>query len=178
MVPTKQLAFLWYNLEVINRAFFENRDILLHVLIIAGRTLLGLGLGVVLSMVALAISWALFIFSGATSRTTLLIMSMAGAGIGAGLGAYVAWLKIDRPPWSAVVISMLLAIVGGVIGGLIGYEYGANREIECCAEPQTAPFTYTAFGATLLANAAMYLAGAGSLAARMLRTGRGRAVPP
>ena len=129
-------------------------------------------------MVCLGIAWGLFIFSGATSRNTLLIMSMAGAGLGAGIGSYVAWIRLDRAPWSAIAFAVLLAVIGGVIGGLAGYQYGANREIECCAEPQTAPFTYTAIGATLLANAAMYLAGVGNLAVCMLRSGRRRALPP
>jgi hypothetical protein len=172
------VAFLWYNLEVMNRVFFEKRDILLQVLIIAGRLLLGLGLGVVLSMVCLGIAWGLFIFSGASSRNTLLIMSMAGAGLGAGVGAYVAWIKLDRSSWAFFAIAVLMAVAGGVLGGLVGYQYGANREIECCAEPQTAPFTYTAFGATLLANAAMYMALAGSGVVRMLRIGSQRSMPP
>jgi hypothetical protein len=129
-------------------------------------------------MAGLGIAWGLFIFSGASSRNTLLIMSMAGAGLGAGVGAYVAWLKLDRSSWSSIYIAILVAVAGGIVGGLVGYQYGANREIECCAEPQTAPFTYTAIGATLLANAAMYLAVAGSAALRLLRNGRQRSIPP
>ena len=102
---------------------------------------------------------------------------MVGAGLGAGVGAYVAWLKLDRSTWSFMTVAILLAIAGGVLGGLGGYQYGANREIECCAEPQTAPFTYTAFGATLVANVAMYLALLGSWALRLLRPGK-RTIPP
>ncbi len=150
----------------------------MRVLIFAGRALLGLGLGVVLSMVGLGIAWGLFIFASASSRDTLLIMSMAGAGLGAGIGAYVAWIRLDSPPWLAIAFTVILAVAGGVLGGLGGYQYGANREIECCAEPQTAPFTYTAFGATLLANAAVYVAAAALFAVRLLRTGRRRSIPP
>ena len=149
----------------------------MRVLIVTGRTLLGLGLGVVLSMVCLGIAWGLFIFSSASSRDTLLIMSMAGAGLGAGTGAYVAWIRLDSPPWSVIAFTVLLAVVGGVFGAWVGYQYGANREIECCAEPQTAPFTYTAFGATLLANAGIYVAGVGLFALRLLRTTRRRSTP-
>ena len=138
--------------------------------ILAARLLLGFGLAIFLSMVCLGITWGLFIFAGASSRNTLLIMSMAGAGLGAGIGAYVAWLKLDRSSWSFVSVAILLAVVGGVLGGMAGYQYGANREIECCAEPQTAPFTYTAIGATILANVAVYLALAGSAALRAFRT--------
>ena len=163
---------------MINGSSIERTDILRRIGIFAARILLGLGLAVVLSMVCLGIAWGLFIFSGASSRNTLLIMSMAGAGLGAGVGAYVAWIKLDRSSWSFVAIAILIAVVGGVVGGMGGYQYGANRGIECCAEPQTAPFTYTAFGATLLANVAMYLALAGSVALRMLRPARHRSTPP
>ena len=163
---------------MINSSSIERTDFLRKVGIFAARILLGLGLAVVLSMVCLGIAWGLFIFSGASSRNTLLIMSMAGAGLGAGIGAYVAWMKLDRSSWSFVAIAILMAVAGGVVGGLIGYQYGANREIECCAEPQTAPFTYTAFGATFAANAAMYLALVGSFALRMLRPTRQRSIPP
>ena len=145
--------------------------------ILAARLLLGFGLAIFLSMVCLGITWGLFIFSGASSRNTLLIMSMVGAGLGAGIGAYVAWLKLDRSSWSFVSVAILLAVVGGVLGGMAGYQYGANREIECCAEPQTAPFTYTAIGATILANVAVYLALAGSAALRAFRT-NSRQSPP
>ena len=146
--------------------------------ILAARLLLGYGLAIFLSMVCLGIGWGLFIFSGASSRNTLLIMSMVGAGLGAGFGAYLAWLKLDRSSWSFVSVAILLAVVGGVLGGMAGYQYGANREIECCAEPQTAPFTYTAIGAAILANVAMYLALAGSAALRALRTNSRRSMPP
>ena len=146
--------------------------------ILAARLLLGFGLAIFLSMVCLGITWGLFIFSGASSRNTLLIMSMVGAGLGAGIGAYVAWLKLDRSSWSFVSVAILLAVVGGVLGGMAGYQYGANREIECCAEPQTAPFTYTAIGAAILANVAMYLALAGSAALRAFRTNIRQSSPP
>ena len=169
-------GFLWYNLGVIERRTVGKSDIFRRVVIIAARVLLGLALGLVLSMIALGVSWGLFIFSGASAKSTLLIMSMGGAGIGAGVGAYLAWLKVDRPPWGAIAFAVLLAVAGGVLGGLVGYQYGANREIECCAEPRTAPFTYTAFGAALAANAVMYLAEAGGVAVRMIRASRRRAI--
>ena len=63
-------------------------------------------------------------------------------------------------------------MAGGVIGGLAGYRFGANREIECCAEPRTTPFTYTAFGAALGANVVMYLVTATTAVARALRLSR------
>ncbi len=161
-----------YNLTMMFRINTGKSDLYRAALILGGRVLLGLGLSVVLSMVGLAISWGLFLFSGASSKTTLLIMFMAGAGIGAGIGAYTAWLKLDRHQWSIIALTLLLVVAGGVIGGMGGYQYGANREIECCAEPQTAPFTYTAFGSAIVANAVMYLIAASSAAARMIRSGR------
>ena len=153
---------------MIKRDSIETSEIVRRGAIGAGRVILGLAMGVVLSMIAMAVAWGLwvFIFSGASARITWMIMFIAGAGIGAGAGAYIAWLKVDRPPWVAIAVTLLLVIAGGVVGGLLGYEYGANREIECCAEPQTGPLTYTAFGAGLLANAVMYLIEAAGFAMR------------
>jgi hypothetical protein len=115
-----------------------------------------LGLAIVLSMLLLGIAWGLYIFSGAVSKTTLLVMSIAGAGLGAGLGASLAWLRIDRNPPLVLTLMFALGILGGVLGGWAGYQYGSNKEVECCAMPETAPFTYTAFGATLGANALVF----------------------
>ena len=138
--------------------------------------MLGLASGIVLSMTGLAIAWGLFVFSGASERSTFMIMSMAGSGIGAGIGANIAWIRLDRQQRSGILLTLLLCLAGGVIGGLIGYQFGAGREIECCAEPRTTPFTYTAFGATIGANVVMYLVTAATAAARMVR-GRWRAAP-
>ncbi len=151
-------------------------DIVRNLAILAGRAMLGLGLGIVLSMVGLAIAWGLFIFSGASERSTFMIMSMAGGGIAAGIGANIAWIRLDRQQRLTFIVTFLLCVAGGVTGGLIGYQVGANREIECCAEPGTTPFTYTAFGATIGANVAMYLATAAIAAARIARARVG-AVP-
>ena len=162
---------------MINRNGIETSEIIRGGAVVAGRVILGLAMGVVLSMIAMAVAWGLwvFIFSGASARIVWVIMFIAGAGIGAGGGAYLAWLKVDRPPWAAIALTLLLVIAGGVIGGLLGYQYGANREIECCAEPQTGPLTYTAFGAGILANAVMYLVEAAGFALR--RAARRRARP-
>ena len=115
-----------------------------------------MGLAIVLSMAGLGIAWGLYIFSGAVSKTTLLAMSMVGAGTGGGLGASLAWLRIDRNPPLLLTLMFSLGILGGVLGSWLGYQYGANKEVECCAMPETAPFTYTAFGATIGANAAVF----------------------
>ena len=150
-------------------------DNIRRVPIIAGRAALGLGLAIVLSMLLLGIAWGLYIFSGAVSKTTLLVMSIAGAGLGAGLGASLAWLRIDRNPLLALTAMFVLAIIAGTLGGWVGYQYGANKEVECCAMPETAPFTYTAFGATLGANAAVFaLTLARAIASRLWRLISGR----
>ena len=88
---------------------------------------------------------------------------MLGAGIGAGLGAFFAWLRLDRNPLPITSVTLLLALLLGIAGGWAGYQYGANAvlELECCAEPETAPFTYTAFGAMLAANAVVAFLGIG-----------------
>ena len=158
---------------MIRELFADKSDVFQRLAIIAGRTLLGLGLGMVLSMAALAVAWGLYIFAGASERSTFMIMSMAGAGLGAAVAANVAWIKLDRQQRTMFALTLLLAIIGGVIGGLAGYQFGANREIECCAEPHTTPFIYTAFGSTIGANAVMYLSWAASAATRLFKGGRG-----
>ena len=153
----------------------DKSDIFRLALLLAGRVILGLALSSVLCMICLAVAWGLYIFSGASTKTTWMAMFLAGGSIGAGLGAYLAWLKLDRHHWPAIALTVLLAVAGGLIGALAGYEYGANREIECCAQPRTGPLLFTALGAALGANALMYVAEGGPVAFRALRAGRGRA---
>ena len=110
-------------------------------------------------MVGIGIAGGFYSFSGALSRTTLEVMFTAGAGIGAGLGGALAWLRIDGNPPSILFPTILLAVLAGVGGAWAGYEYGVNREIECCAKPQLAPFSYSAYGATLVANGVVLFLG-------------------
>jgi hypothetical protein len=163
---------------MINRHITEKSDIVRRLAILAARALLGLGLGIVLSMTGLAIAWGLFIFSGASEKSTFMIMSMAGSGIGAGIGPSISWMRLDRQQKAVIVLTLLLCVAGGVIGGLTGYQFGANREYECCAEPGTTPFTHTAFGATIGANVIMYLAIAAIAAGRLVRGNRGAVTGP
>ena len=152
----------------------DKSDIFRWAAVLSGRIVLGLGFSMTLSMVCLAAAWGLYIFSGSSTMMTWLVMMMTGASIGAGLGAYLAWLKLDRHHWLSIAATIAFAIAGGLAGALGGYEYGANREIECCAEPSTGPLTFAALGATVAANIAVYLAGASGIVVRRLRAGKGR----
>jgi len=138
------------------------------ILAIAGRAGLGVILALTFSMVGIGIGLGLYLFSGAVSRTTLQVMILAGAGFGAGLGATLAWLKLEGNPRSTLLSTIMLALLVGGGGAWTGYEYGANREIECCAKPEVGPVFFAAYGATLAANGVLLLLGI----AREIRTGR------
>ena len=110
-------------------------------------------------MVGIGLALLLYLFSGAASRATLEAMLMTGAGIGAGIGASLAWLQLEGNPRSILIPTTLLSTLMGVGGAWAGYEYGANREIECCANPEIGSYSYSAFGATLAANGVVLLLG-------------------
>lgn len=148
-------------------------DAAMRLALLGGRAGLGLVLALVLSMVGLVIAWGLFVFSSSGDRIVFMVMNMIGAGIGASIGVNIAWIRLDRQQRTAFVLMALVCLAGGVIGALLGYQYGANREVECCAEPRTSPFIYAAFGATIGGNLIMYLAMAAISAVRAIRTGRG-----
>ena len=167
-----------YNLGMANIRSMDKSGIFRSAALLAGRVVLGLGFSLVLSMVCLAVAWGLYIFSSSSTRMTWLVMLMAGASVGAGVGAYFGWLKLDRHHWPSIIGTVMVAIAGGLVGALGGYEYGVNREIECCAEPRTGPFTFAALGAAVAANIAIYLVGAGGIAFRRLRTNKERSAAP
>ena len=129
------------------------------ILTIAARVGIGVMLSLVFSMVGIGIAWGLYSFSGALSRTTLEVMFIAGAGLGAGLGGVLAWLRIDGNPRSILIPATLMALLVGLTGAWAGYEYGMNREIDCCARPEIAPFSSSAYGAVLAANGVLLLLG-------------------
>ena len=151
---------------------WEREALLRSLLLVGGRAFLGVGLGLVVSIVGLIVAWGLYIFSSSSSRDAFLIVNIVGAGIGAGIGGYIPWIKLDRQQRAETAIVVLLAIAFGIAGGLLGYDYGANREVDCCAEPRTTPFTFTALGAALLAGLAMCLYAAISGTIRQRRFGR------
>ena len=158
-----------------SRDLYYRSDLLGKLAVLAGRGLLGLVLAAVLSMVGLAIVWGLYIFSGVNDRTVFMIVTMGGGGLGAGIATNIAWIKLDRQRSYAVALTFLLCVAGGVFGGVIGYQIGANREYDCCAEPSANPFTYTAIGAAIAANVVMLLFVALSAAARAYRLSRRQA---
>ena len=157
---------------MLNRNISSRTDGIQRLTVLAGRAGLGLVLALVLSMVGLVIAWGLFVFSSSGDRTAFMIMNMVGAGIGASIGVNIAWIRLDRQQRTALVLMVLICLVGGVIGALLGYQYGANREIDCCAEPRSTPFIYAAFGATIGSNVVMGLAVASGAATRAFRLSR------
>jgi hypothetical protein len=116
-------------------------------------------LAVVLSMVGIGIAWGLYVFASASSRTTLLALFMVGAGIGAGLGGFLAWLRLEGDSRPALLATALLALLAGVAGAWGGYQFGGHQEVPCCAKPEITPVTYTALGATVVANGVALVVG-------------------
>ena len=158
---------------MINKYISYRSDGIQRLTILGGRAALGLSLGIVLSMVGLVIAWGLFVFSSSGDRTVFMAMNMVGAGIGASIGVNIAWIRLDRQQRTVLALMFLVCLAGGVIGALLGYQYGANREIDCCAEPRTTPFIYAAFGATIGANVIVYLANAATSAMRAVLNSKG-----
>ena len=123
-------------------------------LVPVGRTVAGVVLGVVLSMIGIAIAWSLYIFFGGQSIGTWLASLFFGAGLGAGSAAFVAWLHLDRETSLVLGLTALVVIGAGIAGAWVGYEYGSNQEVECCAMPTKSPIYYTALGSAVVANIA------------------------
>ena len=134
-------------------------DSVQFLLVLALRTVLGVGLAIVFTVIGIGMAWGLFVFSGAQSLTTMLWFLMTGAGIGAGLGGFAAWLRLEGDTWLVLLATASLAAAAGVGGAWGGYEFGARQELECCAMPTVTPVTYTAMGATLVANGAVMVFG-------------------
>ena len=157
---------------MLDRLLAERSDDIHRLVIFVARTLLGLVLATALSMVALAIAWGLHIFSGVSDRVAFMVVTMGSGGLGAGIAANIAWIRLDRQQRTGFALTLLLCVAGGVVGALLGYQFGANREFDCCSEPRTNPFTYSAIGASIGANVVMYLVVAVGAAARAFRLRR------
>ena len=120
---------------------------------LAARTVMGLLSASVLSVVGIGVAWGLFVFFGAAAHATLLTLFAAGAGIGAGVGGYIAWLRFDHvPSWQGHLGTVLALALAGAGGAWGGFQFGASQEIACCTGPAITPITYTALGATAVAN--------------------------
>jgi len=105
-------------------------------------------------MTGIAIAWSLFIFFGGRSVGTWLSCLFFGAGLGAGIGAFSAWLHLDRESSLVLGLTALVVIGAGVAGAWGGYQYGSAQEVECCAMPTVSPVYYTALGSAVVANIA------------------------
>ena len=117
-------------------------------------------LALVLSFVGVWLAWGLYYFFTDTSSKTIRdVMFLLGAGIGAGLAGSLAWLRIDGNPRPVLLLTSVVGLAGGLLGSWTGYEYGLNREVECCGDPPLSAFSYAAFGATLVANGGTLLLG-------------------
>ena len=103
-------------------------------------------------MFSIGVAWALFMFSGSQSLAIWLASLMFSAGLGAGAGSLLAWLRLDRRNTPVRLVTAISVVAAGILGAWLGYEWGSNREIECCAMPTASPVYYTALGATLGAN--------------------------
>ena len=122
------------------------------ILVLVGRTLLGVLVAMTLGPLGAGIGWALYVFSGAVSLNTLLVLLMGGAAVGAAAGVLLAWLRLDynSPLWlGATAVVLLLAALAGAWGG---YQYGAVQEVPCCAGPDITPIAYVSLGAAAVAG--------------------------
>ena len=122
------------------------------ILVLVGRTLLGVLVALTLGPLGAGIGWALYVFSGAVSLNTLLGLLMGGAAVGAAAGVLLAWLRLDynSPLWlGATAVVLLLGAIAGAWGG---YQYGAVQEVPCCAGPDIAPIAYVSLGAAAVAG--------------------------
>ena len=130
------------------------RDRLGPAFVLAARIAFGAGLGLVFTIFSIVVAWALFMFSGSQSLAIWLASLMFSAGLGAGFGSQFAWLRLDRRNTPVRFFTAISVVAAGTLGAWVGYDYGSNREIECCAMPTVSPVYYTALGATLGANVA------------------------
>lgn len=91
-----------------------------------GRTLVGFMVGVFLGILG---GWAALIFNAMIgypwSGDIHLNIYFVSIGLGAGLGAYVGWMNLAAARY-LIIGSLVLVVVGGVVGSYIGLNYGQN----------------------------------------------------
>ena len=121
-------------------------------LLFGGRAALGAGLGLVSTISSIAVAWGLFIFSGSHSLAVWTATLMFSAGVGAAAGSLLAWLQFDGGNNLRRIATAVTVVAIGTLSAWIGYYYGSNREIECCAMRTDTPVYHAALGATLGAN--------------------------
>lgn len=135
-------------------------DVFRLVLPLGLRTLVGLLLAMALGMTGVGVGWILFVFFGATSHTTLLMLMTGGAAVGTAASSFLAWLQMDNNTLPLLVGTAVLLLLAGVAGAWVGFRFGANQEVPCCAEPEIGPMTYTVVGAAVASNSVALLLGA------------------
>ena len=90
------------------------------------RTLVGFMVGVFLGILG---GWAALIFNAMIAYPWAgdihLNIYFVSIGLGAGLGAYVGWMNLTDPRY-LMIGSLLLVMVGGIVGTYIGLVYGQN----------------------------------------------------
>ena len=137
----------------------EVMDRVQPVLIFALRVGFGLVLSVVFATMAAGTAWGLYVFSSSTSLTALLYLLISSTGVAAGIGAYLAWLRVDRNSLPFALFTVAVTMAAGFGGAWGGHSYGLTVEGPCCIEPEIEPMSYAALGAAVLANGAVVLVG-------------------
>ena len=91
-----------------------------------GRTLVGFVVGVMLGILG---GWAALIFNAMIGYPWAVDIHLnfyfVSIGLGAGLGAYVGWMNLTVPRY-LIIGSLVLVMVGGIVGSYIGLVYGQN----------------------------------------------------
>ena len=91
-----------------------------------GRTVVGFMIGVFLGILG---GWAASIFNAMIGYPWASVIHLniyfVSIGLGAGLGAYVGWMNLTTSRY-LIIGSLVLVMVGGIVGSYIGLVYGQN----------------------------------------------------